>query len=183
MLCHNVNHFIYKCFQVITEEYFTNYHKIMPAVSCDEHRDLFVETKTNFGIWKMDDYPCCVAHNKHEQRTPLLFKYEYIGHYMYALTCKTYHAGCFGDEGQFTNEEDNNFKQSTKGVSKIHSNLRRDDFVHVLEFGYPRTGTNLSFVMKNTEIYTYKQERVGLSYLYYKRKVKSDRYRTDPTDL
>ncbi len=155
----------------------------MPSVCCEDHRDLFIETKTNSGTWKMENFPCCVAYNKREQRTPLLFKYEFLGQYMYALTCKTYHAGRFGDEGLFTNEEDNNFKQSTKGVSKKHSNLRCDDFVHVLEFGYPRNGTNLSFVMKNTEIYTYKQERVGLAYLYYKRKVRSDRYRTDPTDL
>ncbi len=27
----------------LREEYFSNYHKVMPAVSCDEHRDLFVE--------------------------------------------------------------------------------------------------------------------------------------------
>ncbi len=118
-----------------------------------------------------------MVHNKEEQRTPLLFKFEYICDYLYALTCKTYHAGKFCDE--------NDFKQSTKGISKRHSNLRTPDFVSVLhdDRHEPKKGVNMSFIAKNANIYTYKQERVGLSYLYYKRKVCNDGKRTEPTDL
>ncbi len=160
----------------LRRQYFENYHKTMPSLACVNHRSLFVERKMLNESWCMEDYECCVAYNKEEQRTPLLFKYEFQGKFLYALTCKTYHAGSF---------EDDSFKQSTKGISKRHSNLQAKDFVSVLDDdGHnPKKGINLSFVTKNSEIYTYKQERVGLSYLYYKRKVCSDGKRTEPTDL
>ena len=64
-------------------------------------------------------------------------------------------------------------------------NLRAPDFIGVLdsENHEPRKGVNMSFISKKNEIYTYKQERIGLAYLYYKRKVCADGKRTMPTDL
>ncbi len=159
--------------------YYTNYHKHMPALSCVDHRDLFVDTKVRGGCWDLDEYPCCKEFNKHEQRTPLLFKYEYEGDYLIALTCKTYHAGSYDPEGGMAS----NTKQSTKGISKKHSNLTSIDFLDVLAKKNPKDGVNFSFITKQSNIYTYKQHRVGLSYLYYKRKVCSDGLRTEPTDL
>ncbi len=160
----------------LRRQYFENYDKIMPALACTAHKELFIETRVVGLDWVMEDFPCCVIYNREQQRTPLLFKYEYTGDFLYALTCKTYHAGCYDDDGC-------DFKQSTKGVSKKHSNLRANDFMDVLRDHHPKKGINLSFVTKKSEIYTYKQERVGLSYLYYKRKVCADGRRTMPTDL
>ncbi len=122
----------------------------------------------------MTDKPCCVAYHKHEQRTPMLFKTEFDGHYLIATNCKTYHAGRFTDS---------KIKQSTKGISKIHSNLNETHFIDVLATKKACKGQNISFMTKGSDIYTYKQERVGLSYLYYKRVVCPDGYRTLPTDV
>ena len=132
-------------------------------------------------MWDLDKYPCCKEFNKHEQRTPLLFKYEWEGDFLIALTCKTYTAGSYSSEGSIDNTI--NVKQSTKGISKKHSKLTSADFLDVLKTRKPKDGVNFSFITKKSDIYTYKQNRVGLSYLYHKRKVCDDGLRTEPTDL
>ncbi len=158
----------------LAKEYYTNFHRFMPALACMKHREEFVATKLAKQCWDMESRPCCVEHNKHEQRTPMLFKYEYVGDYLVATNCKTYHAGRYAD---------NLKKQSSKGVSKLHSQLNKDDYLTVLTSGQPKNGVNLSFMVRDSNIFTYKQERVGLSYLYYKRIVDSDGCRTQPTNI
>ncbi len=104
----------------------------------------------------------------------MLFKYEFEGHYLIGTNCKTYHAGVFAED---------KIKQSTKGVSKKHSKLTQEHFIDVLSTKKPCDGQNISFMIKDSNIYTYKQMRVGLSYLYYKRIVCDDGCRTLPTNI
>ena len=159
----------------LRREYFENFHKTWPSQSCEIHRNEFVETRVRNGKWDMSDKPCCLAYNKKEERTPLLFKFEYISDFLYALNSKTYHSGCF----------DTNIppKVSTKGISKRHSKLLAADFNEVLESKKSKKGTNISFKSSDSNVYTYKQEKIGLSYLYCKRIVCEDGFTTLPTNM
>ncbi len=105
----------------------------------------------------------------------MLFKFEFFGDYLIATNCKTYYAGSLSDE--------NTKKQSPKGVSKRHSQLTDKDYLSVLSTGVPKDGLNISFTVRDSNIFTYKQTRRGLSYLYYKRIVCNDGYRTLPTNV
>ncbi len=158
----------------LKRDYFENYHKTWPSLSCEKHRNDFIETKMNGLPWNISNYDCCEKYHKQEKRTPLLFKYEYTCDYLYALNCKTYHAGCLDNTPP---------KFSTKGISKRHSDLVSNDFKDVLESQTPKKGKNISFCSKDSNMYTYKQERVGLSYLYCKRIVSSDGFTTSPTNV
>ena len=154
--------------------YHENYDKWFPALACSKHKSEYVETKMRNGIWDMQSRACCVQNNKYHQRTPLLFKTEFCGSYLIALNSKTYRSGV---------ADDSIVKFSSKGISKKHSKLTKDHFFTVLDTKKPENGTNISFITKDSNIFTYTQSRVGLSYLYYKRIVSADGSTTYPTKL
>ena len=160
----------------LRREYFETYDQWLPAVSCEDHKGEYIERRVRGLPWDMSRHPCCVKNNKFHQRTPLLFKFEFIGSYFYGLNSKTFFSGVFDDEPSCV-------KYSTKGISKKHSNITKEHFISVLKTQKSVPGVNRSFISKASQIYTYTQERTGLSYLYYKRPVGLGGKRTYPTEL
>ena len=116
---------------------------------------------------------CCSRHIAFDKRTPGLFKVEAEGNSMIALCSKTY----------ILKQSEDQYKFSSKGVNK---NALTSPFVvykEVLESGQPHSATNQGFQLHKNTIYTYEQQRSGISYFYCKRIVLSDGVHTKPLDV
>ena len=116
---------------------------------------------------------CCDQHIKHDKRTPGLFKLEASGTKMLALCSKTY----------ILRDDQNEFKYSCKGINKKAMKQPMEAYENVLKTKNSGGGINRGFRSKQNTIYTYQQERSGLSYAYYKRDVESDGVSTKPLML
>ena len=122
--------------------------------------------------WEMAD--CCVAVHKYDQRTPGLFKDEFKGSGIISLNSKTYY--CWSDD-------DDDSKYRSKGLSKKQNTLTRQQFMSVLTDKVKVNGTNKGFVFKDGSMFTYSQQRSGLTYMYAKRHVLSDGISTSPLSI
>lgn len=108
-----------------------------------------------------DDTPENAAYDR---RTPLLFKEEWCGNGFVGLCSKTYY--CYNGD----NEE----KHSCKGLQKRKNAFDQTNYLDVLTSGVSGSGTNTGFITRGTNVYTYAQNRNGLSYFYPKRYVMDD---------
>ena len=151
-------------------QFFDEYDKWFVPEFCDTHKTQFVECKVNFGAWKMSN--CCKESFYFHRRTPGLFKQEFRGKGIIALNSKTYF--CFGDEGN---------KLSTKGIMKRCNDIKKEEFLNVLNNKSRVHGTNRGIMRRNNKVMTYNQTRAGLSFFYAKRKVHSDGVTTFPLDM
>ena len=109
---------------------------------------------------------CCKTHNADDNKTPGLFKIEFLGTKMLCLSSKTY-------VGTSTN---GTHKISCKGVNKM-SVLRNNPieiFESVLKDKKSRCGNNIGFRMHCGVMSTYTQTRSAFPYLYFKREVLAD---------
>ena len=77
----------------------------------------------------------------------------------------------------------NEYKYSSKGVSKRHLTAPMTKFRTVLKTRKAQSGVNRGFRVRKNDVFTYIQERRGFSYLYCKRKVLSDGIHTEPLDV
>ena len=112
-------------------------------------------------------------HYQHDKRTPGLFKVEWEGDGVVALNSKCYY--CFGGE--------HGNKFSCKGVNKKTNPITKEMYLDVLQTKCTQTVTNRGFRLHGLHIYTYRQLKNGLTYLYVKRRVLADRVSTEPLDL
>ena len=152
--------------------FYNNYGQWFPRPYCDQHKSSFLAHKMqDQGEWTREE--CCNKIYAFDQRTPGLFKDEFVGTGIIALNSKTYFCWSEGD----------NCKYSSKGLSKRSNKLSREIFESVLVTGLSHTGLNRGFVKKNNTIYTYSQLRTGLTYFYAKRKVCEDGVSTEPIDI
>jgi hypothetical protein len=124
-----------------------------------------------------DDYhwfprTCCTKHKKLDKRTPGLFKEEFCGDEIVALCSKTYMVT--GPNGT---------KYSCKGINKTALEEPEVQYPGVLDTQTPVSGKNRGFRAKNNTIFSYTQEKKGLSYFYCKRKVLNNRIDTEPLDV
>lgn len=103
-----------------------------------------------------------------------LFKVEWAGQGFVGLSAKTYF--CYN-----TDNPDKD-KYSSKGVNKSIK-LTREHYLSVLNTKEPIITTNKGFIFKNRDMLTYNMEKVGLSYLYCKRKVLGDGISTTYLDV
>ncbi|XP_053391895.1 uncharacterized protein LOC128554634 [Mercenaria mercenaria] len=149
---------------------------------------------------------CCSKHAKFDKRTPALFKLEYQGDEMIGLCSKTYIVRkeqtvsassarvaayhllrrCLKLRKKpcpYRPRRVNEFKFSSKGVSKRLLKAPMAKFSRVLKTGKAQGGLNRGFRVRNNAVFTYSQERRGFSYLYCKRKVMNDGIHTVPLDL
>ena len=108
--------------------------------------------------------------SKHHDRTPGLFKAEFRGTRMIALTSKCYYA-----EDQETLKK----KFSCKGVNKKQNEMNWDRYAEALK-GSTDNATNTGFRIRDHEIVTYTQRKLGLSTYYDKRRVLEDGIHTEP---
>ena len=114
-----------------------------------------------------------LAWNKWSSRTPGLFKLEFQGSRMIALCSKCH----YGDD-----PEGKKKKFSTKGVSKKQNEITWQRFKKALE-GSKDIATNRSFRMRDGQMVTYKQQKLGLSAYYDKRWVLEDGIHTEPIEF
>lgn len=151
-------------------EFYTNYDKWFPRIACSDHQQDFISAMMNNQTWTMID--CCKKVNKYDQRTPGLFKEEFVGHGIISLNSKTYYC--------WNNDSDKEDKYRSKGLSRKQNKLTKDQFFSVLNTRKPVSGTNHGFLKKDRNILTYSQERNGLTYVYTKRLVMDDGVSTLP---
>ena len=159
-------------------DFYRQHHLWFPSEACDAHRAEFVETMTRLGprAW----YPprqCCAERRLYDEKTPGLFKTEWRGDGMIALCSKTYY--CRNSEG--------GDKLSTKGLQKAPNAdaLTFEAYRRVLSTGQGPSGLANRGIRLGPggRLYTYRQERAALSYLYIKRRVAGDGIHTEPLDL
>ena len=92
---------------------------------------------------------------------------------MIALCSKTY----------ILRQEGGKCKFSSKGINKNALTSPFEIFKNVLEKGIPHTAINQGFRPRADTIYTYEQQRAGISFLYCKRQVLADGVHTEPLDV
>ena len=119
-----------------------------------EMKELYKEEKKN---WLVTD--------EYSKRVPGLFKAEFQGKRMIALTSKCYYADSGGDEGVK--------KFSCKGVSRRQNKMNWDRYKNAL-FGSLDKARNIGFRKRDNHIVTYEQSKLGLSAYYDKRIVHED---------
>ena len=119
-----------------------------------EMKELYKEEKKN---WLVTD--------EYSKRVPGLFKAEFQGKRMIALTSKCYYADSGGDEGVK--------KLSCKGVSRRQNKMNWDRYKNAL-FGSLDKARNIGFRKRDNHIVTYEQSKLGLSAYYDKRIVHED---------
>ena len=120
---------------------------------------------------------CCVKH-KQRKREPGLFKEEFRCTEMLCLCSKTY---CCYDVTS------NKLKFSSKGLNKRVLEQSGDGplekYRRVLDEKINVTSNNRGFRTINLSVATYEQDKKGLSYVYPKRIVESDRNHTQTLEL
>ena len=119
-----------------------------------EMKELYKEEKKN---WLVTD--------EYSKRVPGLFKPEFRGKRMIALTSKCYYADSGRDEGVK--------KFSCKGVSRRHNEMNWERYKKAL-FGSLDKARNIGFRKRDNHIVTYEQSKLGLSAYYDKRIVHED---------
>ena len=112
-----------------------------------------------------------LAWDKWSGRTPGLFKMECEGNRMIALCSKCYFIDDQGEKKKF----------STKGMSKKQNDITWQRFKAALQ-GSKDMATNRGFRMRDGNIVTYEQEKLGLSAYYDKRWVLPDGIHTEPIE-
>ena len=112
-----------------------------------------------------------LAWDKWSGRTPGLFKLECEGNRMIALCSKCYFIDDKGEKKKF----------STKGMSKKQNEITWQRFKAALE-GSKDMATNRGFRMRDGNIVTYEQQKLGLSAYYDKRWVLPDGIHTEPIE-
>ena len=163
-------------------DFYQGYAEWFPREACDDHQEEFVTTHVHLGprAW----YPlrqCCAAQRLYDEKTPGLFKPEFIGTKMVALCSKTYH--CIDENSASSGKKS---KLSSKGLQK-HTNadvLGYEAYRLVLDTTIPSGGTNTGICTgPGGHVYTYEQDRKALSYVYAKRHVLADGIHTEPLEL
>ena len=150
----------------LKKQFYEEWSQWFPAEACEVHQKEFVHKKLAGEEWTPGD--CCINKKKYDRRTPGLFKVEWEGTGMIALCSKTYFG--WGEKN----------KCSTKGISKTQNVIDKDQFLQVLQTKQSSGGVNIGFQVKDNAVYTYRQERNALSYLYPKRQVLEDGITTQP---
>ena len=120
-----------------------------------------------------DEKPNWLVTDEYSKRVPGLFKPEFKGKRMIALTSKCY----FAD-----NREEGRLKFSCKGVSRRQNKMSWERYRNAL-FGALDKVTNIGFRKKEHHIVTYEQTKLGLSAYYDKRVVHEDRIHTSCLSL
>jgi len=146
------------------------YEKAMNGNCRDTFEPFMKETQNEHTVW----FPrkCCKKHEHFDRRTPGLFKLEFSGDFMISLCSKSY---LIADEDKI--------KFSSKGINKRFITDPKSLFQQCLENRKGVEGKNIGFRMKENNMYTYQQDKVGFSYVYCKRKIMDDGLNTLPLDI
>jgi len=113
-----------------------------------------------------------LAWDTFSNRTPGLFKLEFEGHRAIALCSKCYFVDSSAEKKS---------KHSSKGMSARHNSLTWGRYKAALE-GHKDRAENRGFRLRNGQMTTYHQEKLGLSAYYDKRYVLPDGIHTIPIE-
>ena len=127
-----------------------------------EMKELYKEEKKN---WLVTD--------EYSKRVPGLFKAEFQGKRMIALTSKCYFADSGGEAGAKLGGDEGIKKFSCKGVSRRQNKMNWERYKNAL-FGSLDKARNIGFRKRDNHIVTYEQSKLGLSAYYDKRIVHED---------
>ena len=127
-----------------------------------EMKELYKEEKKN---WLVTD--------EYSKRVPGLFKPEFRGKRMIALTSKCYYADSGGKAGAKLGRAEGVKKFSCKGVSRRQNEMSWERYRKAL-FGSLDKARNIGFRKRDNHIVTYEQAKLGLSAYYDKRIVHED---------
>ena len=116
-----------------------------------------------------DEKPNWLVTDEYSKRVPGLFKPEFKGKRMIALTSKCY----FADNGESGASQETIPNFSCKGVSRRQNKMSWERYKNAL-FGALDKVTNIGFRKKENHIVTYEQTKLGLSAYYDKRVVHED---------
>ena len=152
--------------------FYKNYGDWFPRPYCERHREDFVKTQIAEGGDAWVPGECCANQHKHDKGTPGLFKVEFEGTGMVALSLKTY--PCWGSAVE---------KTSNKELSKRTNKFTKEIYRSVLEDQLSVEGTNKSFVLKDNTMFTYSQLRTILTFLYAKKRVLAEGVSTECIDV
>ena len=154
-----------KDFELIQMDTDSNYlaisGKSLEDIVKPDMREEFEKEKKNWLAW-----------DKWSGRTPGLFKKEFEGERMIALCSKCYYT----EDGEAKKK-----KLSSKGMSKRQNEINWHRFKAALN-GNKDMATNRGFRMRDGNIVTYEQEKLGLSAYYDKRWVLPDGIHTEPIE-
>ena len=155
--------------QHLKHEFYSNYDQWFPSLACSAHKSEFVKAKMLGEAWV--PLECCQRTKAYEKRTPGKFKFEFDGEGCVALCSKTY--VCWGDKET---------KISCKGLQKKRNleRLTKENYLKVLRTQQSGFGVNKGFKAQGGRVFTYSQNRFGLSYMYCKRLVNDDGVSTEP---
>ena len=135
-----------------------------------EMKELYKKEKKN---WLVTD--------EYSKRVPGLFKAEFQGKRMIALTSKCYYADSGSKAGAKLGvklgRDEGVKKFSCKGVSRRHNEMNWERYRKAL-FGSLDKARNIGFRKRDNHIVTYEQSKLGLSAYYDKRIVHEDRIHT-----
>ena len=127
-----------------------------------EMKEFYKEEKKN---WLVTD--------EYSKRVPGLFKAEFQGKRMIALTSKCYFADSGGEAGAKLGGDEGIKKFSCKGVSRRQNKMNWERYRKAL-FGSLDKARNIGFRKRDNHIVTYEQSKLGLSAYYDKRIVHED---------
>ena len=127
-----------------------------------EMKELYKEEKKN---WLVTD--------EYSKRVPGLFKAEFQGKRMIALTSKCYFADNGGEARAKLGKDEGVKKFSCKGVSRRQNKMNWERYKNAL-FGSLDKARNIGFRKRDNHIVTYEQSKLGLSAYYDKRIVHED---------
>ena len=154
-----------KDFELIQMDTDSNYlaisGKSLEDIVKPDMREEFEKEKKNWLAW-----------DKWSGRTPGLFKKEFEGERMIALCSKCYYT----EDGEAKKK-----KLSSKGMSKRQNEINWHRFKAALD-GNKDMATNRGFRMRDGNMVTYEQEKLGLSAYYDKRWVLPDGIHTEPIE-
>ena len=154
-----------KDFELIQMDTDSNYlaisGKSLEDIVKPDMREEFEKEKKNWLAW-----------DKWSGRTPGLFKKEFEGERMIALCSKCYYT----EDGKAKKK-----KLSSKGMSKRQNEINWHRFKAALD-GNKDMATNRGFRMRDGNMVTYEQEKLGLSAYYDKRWVLPDGIHTEPIE-
>ena len=143
------------------EEYYETYYKQIYK-QCNDHDQ---------AVW----FPrkCCDNHIALDRRFTGIFKEEFLGDKMISLCSKSY----------IIQNKKGKQKISCKGISKKNLSDPMTKFENTLNNRTIISAKNMGFRLKNNNIFTYSQEKIGFNYFYCKRKVLEDGISTVPLDI
>ena len=127
-----------------------------------EMKELYKEEKKN---WLVTD--------EYSKRVPGLFKAEFQGKRMIALTSKCYFADS-GAGASHNGDSDTKVKFSCKGVSRRQNKMNMGEIQESTLNGSLDKARNIGFRKRDNHIVTYEQSKLGLSAYYDKRIVHED---------